>query len=369
MKFRDMSISNRTIDALKDMRYDEPTEVQEKTIPLILEDKEVVVRSKTGSGKTAAFGIGLIELISKDRTKQGLVMVPTRELAIQITKELRDLAKRHRMDIYAIYGGQSIDTQISFLRRGFNIVIGTPGRMLDHIRRGTIRLDNVNWVVLDEADLMLDMGFEEDINAILDETNKEKRLFLFSATIDHKIKSISYRYMQTKPVFVEVGSEDVEEIIERTIVTERRKKLGKLIKILKENPRKRIIIFVATKRSVEYVHDKLNENHINASYLHGDKTQKHREKTIHGFKKGHFNILVATDVASRGLHIENVDIIINFDQANTGDIHKHRIGRTGRMGKTGEAITFKETDPYIPKGERKFVKKLGKRRPHSVYVN
>lgn len=351
MKFREMNISSKTIDALESLGYNKTTEVQEKTIPLILQNKEVVVRSKTGSGKTAAFGVGLIELISKDKNKQALIMVPTRELAIQITDELRDIAKLHNMRIYSIYGGQAIEPQIAMLKTGFNIVVGTPGRMLDHLRRGTIKLDKINWVVLDEADLMLDMGFEQDINAILDETNKNKQMLLFSATIDSKIKSMAHHYMK-HPCFVEIGSEEVEEIEERIIRVKRRKKLGKLIEILRQNLRKKIMIFVATKRSVEYVYEKLNSNGITASYLHGDKTQKQRERTIDGFKRKKFNILVATDVASRGLHIEDVEIIINFDQANSNDVHRHRIGRTGRMGKKGLAITFEEEDPYVPKSQR-----------------
>ncbi|MBN2478500.1 DEAD/DEAH box helicase [Candidatus Micrarchaeota archaeon] len=344
MKFKELGISSKTIDALESIGYDEATEVQEKAIPMILQGKEVIVRSKTGSGKTAAFGISLIELILKDRNKQGVIIAPTRELAIQITDELREIGKRHRMKIYAIYGGQSIGRQISLLSKGFNIVVGTPGRMLDHLRRGTMKLDYVNWVVLDEADLMLDMGFEEDINAILREINPQRQMLLFSATIDSRIKSISRRYMHN-PEIIEVGSKDVEEITEKTIMIKRQDKIGKLIEILNDNPEKRALIFVSTKRAVEKVCRILNKNDINASFLHGDRTQSQREKTINSFKKRHLNTLVATDVASRGLHIEDVELIINFDPAGSKDVHKHRIGRTGRMGKKGEAITFQDDEP------------------------
>jgi len=251
------------------------------------------------------------------------------------------------MRICAVYGGQSIGRQISTLRKGCDIVVATPGRLLDHVRRGTVSLYNTGWVVLDEADRMLDMGFKEDMDAILDETPKDKQMLLFSATIDDQIKRLAYSYMKT-PEIVEVGSEDVPEIEEKTIRLNRKEKIGELVKIIKQDPTKKTIVFTATKRSVEYVCHKLNENGIRAMYLHGGKTQSQREKTMDNFKKDHFNILVATDVASRGLHIENVGLIVNFDKPDSGDTHRHRIGRTGRMGKKGEAITFEETDPYVP---------------------
>ncbi|MFA5050197.1 MAG: DEAD/DEAH box helicase [Candidatus Micrarchaeia archaeon] len=351
MKFEEMNLSARMIDALRNMNYLTPTEVQEKTIPLIFLGKEVVVRSKTGSGKTAAFGIGMIELISKEKNKKGLVVVPTRELAVQITTELRALSQNSKMGIYAIYGGQDMARQISMIQRGFGIVIATPGRLLDHIRRGTIRLENVDLIVLDEADIMLDMGFKEDIDSILKETNEKRKIMLFSATIDSRVKKLSRDYMDN-PEIIEIGSEEVAEIEEKTIILKRREKIGKLVEIIKQNPRTKIIIFAATKNSVEFIYRVLNENRINAQYLHGGKTQNQREKTLDGFKKGHFEILVATDVASRGLHIEDVGIIINFDRAGSQDTYLHRIGRTGRMGKKGIAIKFHEEDPYVP-GEKR----------------
>jgi len=347
MKFREMSISSRTIDALEKMGYVEPTEVQEKTIPLVLEGKEVVVRSMTGSGKTAVFGVGLVELIAKNKGKIGLVIAPTRELTIQITKELTEIGRGYNMRVCAVYGGQSIGRQISTLRKGCDIIVATPGRLLDHVRRGTVNLYNTSWIVLDEADRMLDMGFKEDMDAILDETPKEKQMLLFSATIDDRIKRLAHSYMRS-PEIVEVGSEDVEEIEEKTIRLSRKEKIGELVRIIKQDPTKKTIVFTATKRSVEYVCHKLNENGIRAMYLHGGKTQSQREKTMDNFKRDHFTILVATDVASRGLHIEDVGLIVNFDPPDSGDTHRHRIGRTGRMGKKGEAITFEESDPYVP---------------------
>jgi len=349
MNFKELNISDEVISSLKKLGYTSPTEVQEKVIPQMLSGVEVVVRSRTGSGKTAAFGISLIELIAKDRTKKGLVIAPTRELAIQITNELRAISHDHKFKIYAIYGGQSINKQIENIRSGFDILVGTPGRLLDHINRRTVNMNKTEFVVLDEADLMLDMGFEEDVKDILEKTSKNKKMFLFSATIGDRIKSLSYSYMK-QPKFMEVGSVDVEEIEEEIIRIKRKDKFGKLLEIIKEDENNKIMIFVATKHSVEYISNKLNDAGINARYIHGDKSQNQRERTMNDFKKHRFKILVATDVAARGLQINGVDIIINYDKANTGDTHKHRIGRTGRMGEKGRAITFEDIDPYIPRG-------------------
>lgn len=347
MKFREMSISDRTIAALERMDYIDATEVQEKSLPLILQGKEVIVRSQTGTGKTAAFGVGLIEIIASNRSKKALILAPTRELTLQITKELRTIAKNHRLRIYAIYGGQNMNTQLKLLERGFDIIVATPGRLLDHARRGTIHLAQVNCVVLDEADRMLDMGFKEDIDTILGQTHPKKQMMLFSATIDYRIKDISKDYMK-HPEMIEVGEVKVEAIDEEFIRLTRREKLRALSQILRRNPSSKKIVFVATKRAVEFVCRKLKINGFDARYLHGDKTQNQRERTMREFKEGRFKILVATDVAARGLHIEDVSYIINYDRANSDDMHTHRIGRTGRMGKKGKAITFIEVDPSVP---------------------
>jgi ATP-dependent RNA helicase DeaD len=350
MKFKEMGVNDRTIAALESMGYVDATEVQEKSIPLILQGEELVVRSQTGTGKTAAFGIGIIDIIATDKTKKALVLAPTRELALQITKELRAIAKNQHMNIFAVYGGQDIHGQERLIRQGFEIIIATPGRLLDHYKRGNLELSEFNLVVLDEADRMLDMGFKEDIDSILDKVNEQRQMMLFSATIDNRVKVIANSYMNA-PVLVEAGSEGkVETIEEETVHLTRAEKYRKLREILSSGITTRTIIFVSTQRCAEYLCNRLNEDGINAKDLHGGKSQNQRERVMHAFKEGKFHILVATDVASRGLHIEDISHIINYDVANDPETHTHRIGRTGRMGKEGRAITFIETDAFAPRG-------------------
>jgi ATP-dependent RNA helicase DeaD len=351
MRFSDMHIERRTVTALDEMGYVEATEVQEKALPFILQGEDVAVRSQTGTGKTAAFGIGLIEMITQDRSKKGLVLAPTRELAVQIANEIRSIAKNHRMNIYAIYGGAGMGSQIAHLRRGFDIVVATPGRLLDHVHQGTIHLSSVNCVVLDEADRMLDMGFKPDIDRILRQVNPQRQMMMFSATIEPEIRRIIGDYMSS-PQTIEVGTVGkVAAIGEEFISLSRAEKLDRLKQILGSEPVSRSIVFVASKRGVEHICRALNQHGIEAKYLHGGKSQTQRERTVREFQEGRFRILIATDVAARGLHVEDVSHVINYDQADSAEMHTHRIGRTGRMGKAGRAITFVETDP-LPKMPR-----------------
>ena len=349
MKFNEMSISARTMSALGEMGYIDATEVQEKSIPLLLQGEDIIVRSQTGTGKTAAFGIGLIEIISKDRTKKGLILAPTRELALQITKEIRSIAQNHNLHIFAVYGGAGMGSQTASLRRGFDILVATPGRLLDHVQRGTLKLSYSNIIVLDEADRMLDIGFKRDIDKIMGMTSRERQVLLFSATIDSRIREISSEFMAS-PAIIEVGPVGkVLKIQENFITLSRAEKLQKLKDILLQEPTSRTIVFVASKRGVEYVCHRLNDHNIEARYLHGGKSQSQRESAIRDFQEGRFRILIATDVAARGLHIDNVNHVINYDKADSDDTHTHRIGRTARMGSDGKATTFVETDPLPPK--------------------
>ncbi len=350
VKFWEMGVSEATNDALKRMKYLEATEVQEKTIPFILQGEDVIVRSQTGTGKTAAFGVGLIEIISRDKSKKALILAPTRELAVQITEELHAIAKNHRLHIFAVYGGVSMDPQTDSLRRGFDVLVATPGRLLDHVRRGTASLAKVNCVVLDEADRMLDMGFKEDMDDIMSQVSARKQVMLFSATIDEKIMTISGSYMNT-PEMIEAGPEGkVETIKEEFIELNRREKIRKLKEIIRKEHVTRMIVFVSTKRFTEFVCDKLNEDGIRARCLHGGRTQNQRERVLREFQEGKFGVLIATDVAARGIHVDEVSHIVNYDKAGSEEMHTHRIGRTGRMGKSGKAITFVELDPIEPRG-------------------
>ncbi len=344
MKFSDMSLNEKTLAALDSLNFFEPTEVQIKTIPLLLSGDELIVRSQTGTGKTAAFGIAIIEQIIADKNKKGLILAPTRELAIQITKDLRAISTNHYLRIYAIYGGDDIGRQFRVLKNGYDIIVATPGRLLDHVQRKTIDLPKFNLVVLDEADRMLDMGFREDISNILSRVSSHRQMMLFSATISHEIQDIAEEYMQS-PTLIEVGDAERKNSIEQNMIRlTRREKFDKLKEIIHSEPDSRIIVFVATQRVAEYIGGKLMDQKIKCNYLHGGMRQAKRERIMRDFSEGRFRILVATDVAARGLHIEDVAHIINYDEARDKETHLHRIGRTGRMGKTGKATTFVETD-------------------------
>jgi ATP-dependent RNA helicase RhlE len=244
-----------------------------------------------------------------------------------------------------VYGGTGMGGQIAQLRRGFDILVATPGRLLDHVRQGTLKLAHVNCVVLDEADRMLDIGFKPDIDRILAMVSPERQTLLFSATIDDRIKAMSRSYMKD-PEIVEVGPVGkIEKIYEEAIHLSRAEKLQKLKEILLREPQSRTLVFVRSKRGVEFVCRKLVSQGIGACQIHGDRSQSQRERAVRDFQEGRYRILIATDVAARGLHIDDINHVINYDEADTPDTHTHRIGRTGRMGKPGKATTFRETDP------------------------
>ena len=357
MEFRELGISEGTLYALKKIGYIEPTEVQEKVVPLLLNKKDVFVRSQTGTGKTAAFGISLVELLIKSKDNKSLVLAPTRELALQICKELRSICGRQRINIFAIYGGQDIERQTSMIRQGFDIVIATPGRLLDHSRRGTLDLSEFKLVVLDEADRMLDMGFIDDIRTILAETSQYRTMMLFSATLSAEIKSLARDFMND-PELIEIGEEEkAPNIEEETIYVEKHEKFSALADLLKKHTDEKIMVFASTKRFTETLAKRLHGLRIKCDFLHGDLTQRKREFVLDGFKKGYFSVLVATDLASRGIHVDDVSFVINYDEANDTTTHTHRIGRTGRMGKAGKAITFVEKgqgEDYYSSSPRKF---------------
>jgi ATP-dependent RNA helicase DeaD len=345
MKFTEMRISERTLKSLNELNYVDATEVQEKAIPLILQGDDLMVRSQTGTGKTAAFGIGLIEIVSRDKTKKGLVLAPTRELALQIAKELAGIAKHQKLKIHAVYGGANIETQVRGLRIGYDIVIATPGRLLDHAERGTVKLELFNLVVLDEADRMLDMGFQDELNQVMGGVARERQTMMFSATFDQRIRDTAESYLGV-PEFIEVGAVGkVEKINEEFVELTREQKYPRLRALLRENANAKTMIFVSTKRWADELARRLNHDRIPAREIHGDKSQNQRERTLREFKENRFNVLVATDVAARGLHIDNVEHIVNYDAADSTDTHTHRIGRTARMGKEGKATTFVEVAP------------------------
>ncbi|MEG2192822.1 MAG: DEAD/DEAH box helicase [Oscillospiraceae bacterium] len=331
--------------ALEDMGFEKPTEIQEKAIPLILQGKDVIGKSQTGSGKTVAFGVPAIELIDDTISKkltQVLVLCPTRELAIQATNEFRKLTKyTHSVKTLAVYGGQPIGRQIPLLRTGAQIVVGTPGRVMDHIRRKTLKLNSLKMVVLDEADEMLNMGFREDIETILKEVPQERQTVLFSATMPKAIMDIVDNF-QKDPVMISVAAKQmtVETIKQYYIDCPKGHKADVLFALVRDYDVKLSIVFCNTKKMVDELTAAMRENGIAARGLHGDMRQRERDNVMYDFRKGTVNMLIATDVAARGIDVDDVEAVFNFDIPLQQEYYVHRIGRTGRAGKEGLSFTL-----------------------------
>jgi len=341
MKFSDLKLNRKTLEALEKLGYVEPTEVQEKAVPEIIEGHNLIIRSQTGTGKTAAFGIGIIERIAAGESKKGLILTPTRELALQVCKELQAIGLVHQMRVFAVYGGQSITVQIKDLRGGVDILVATPGRLLDLNRRGVVSIPDFDTIILDEADHMLDMGFADEMTDILRQLPEQRTMLLISATIDESILNIASKYIP-KAKTIEIGEiEVVATIKEEHVETIRREKFAELLRILKSHVGVKTIIFMETKRGTMWLEEKLSyKGFKNVDMLQGDMSQSRRNAVLSKFKAGKIDILVATNVAARGLHIDEVGLIINYDKAESEETHLHRVGRTGRMGAEGKVINF-----------------------------
>lgn len=345
MKFQELNISDEIKKAVKDLGYEEATPIQEKSIPAIMEGKDVIGFSQTGSGKTASFGIPAIELVDMTMNKklnQVLILCPTRELALQAAEELRKFAKYIKgLNVVSIFGGQNIERQFKHLREGSHIVVGTPGRVMDHIRRKSLKLEQLKMVVLDEADEMLNMGFREDIETILKDTPDDRQTILFSATMPKEILDITNNY-QKNPELIKIKNKQmtVDSIEQRFYLVDKNKKKSATALLLRYYRPKLAIIFCNTKRMVDELVDFLGKNKFLAQGLHGDVKQQQRTNVMNQFKKGTFNILVATDVAARGIDVNNLDIVINYDLPEDNEYYVHRIGRTGRAGNEGKSFTL-----------------------------
>ncbi len=343
MKFHELEIQEELMKAITDMGFEEATPIQGKAIPVILEGRDIVGQAQTGTGKTAAFAIPMLQNIDKnEKNVQAVVLCPTRELAIQVAEEIRKLCKyMHGIKILPVYGGQDIVKQIRSLKAGVQVVIGTPGRVMDHMRRKTVKLGNIKMVILDEADEMLNMGFRDDIETILKDTPAERQTVLFSATMPKPIMDIAKTYQKNAQIIKVVKKELTVTNIEQYYFEVRPKNkeeiLSRLIDIY--NP-KLSIIFCNTKKKVDELVSALQGRGYFAEGLHGDLKQQQRDRVMNGFRNGKTEILVATDVAARGIDVDDVDIVFNYDLPQDDEYYVHRIGRTGRAGKTGMAFSF-----------------------------
>lgn len=340
--FKELGIKQELIDLLSNNGIKTPTPIQEKTIGKIIGGKDIIGEAQTGTGKTLAFLLPMIQGIDVEKKQiQGLIMAPTRELAIQTTEEAKKLSGPFGINILAIYGGQDVFKQLRKLENGVHLVIGTPGRILDHIRRDSINLGYTRFFVLDEADVMLNMGFLNDIEDILSKTPKRRQTMLFSATIPKGLRNLAKKYMKdVETVRIETTNVILDEIKQVVIKTTDRGKEEALINIIKEENPFMAIIFCRTKRRVKTLNIHLQEAGFITDEIHGDLSQSKRERVMKSFRKMEIPLLVATDVAARGLDVEGITHIFNYDIPEDPDSYIHRIGRTGRAGEKGKAYTF-----------------------------
>jgi superfamily II DNA/RNA helicase len=348
LNFKDFELSENILEAIEKLGYKKPSEVQQKVIPLILENKDLVVKSQTGSGKTAAFAIPICEKIElEENSPQVLILAPTRELALQIKDDFTNIGRFKRIRSAAIYGKEPISLQINALKQRVHVIAGTPGRVMDHIERNTMNLEKIKYLVIDEADEMLNMGFIDQVKAIIKELPKKRLTLLFSATIPEEILNLCDAYMNS-PVNIEVESKSTTaNAIEQTYYeTEREDKFDLLNKIIYTSLPESSIIFCRTKVNVDTVVSQMKAKGYSCDALHGGMLQADRTEIIKSFKRGDFMFLIATDVAARGIDVDNITHVINYDIPLEKESYVHRIGRTGRAGNKGFAITFVSPKEY-----------------------
>ncbi len=341
--FKELHLSKEMQKAITDMGFEEATPIQAQSIPYMLEGKDVIGQAQTGTGKTAAFGIATLERIDpQNRGLQAVILCPTRELAIQVAEELKKLSKYKRgIEILPVYGGQPIDRQIRALKRGVQVIIGTPGRVMDHLDRRTLKMDGVKIIILDEADEMLDMGFREDIEIIMRKIPKERQTILFSATMSRPILDLTKKY-QNKPQMIKLAHKEmtVPEVEQFYFEVKQQAKTEALCRLIDLHDLKLSLVFCNTKRRVDELVETLKSRGYLADGLHGDLQQRQRDTVMSKFRKREIEILVATDVAARGIDVGDIEAVFNYDISPDDEYYLHRIGRTARAGKGGQAFTF-----------------------------
>ncbi len=379
-RFEDLDLSKIMLAALKEARYEVPSPIQASMIPLAMDGCDVIGQARTGTGKTAAFAIPILEQLEPQRRSQGpqaLILAPTRELAVQVRGEVAKLGYGRRLNCVAVYGGKPIRGQIEKLNQGAHIVVGTPGRVIDHVQRGTLKLDNLWCVVLDEADRMLDIGFRPDIEKILRKCPEDRQTFLLSATIPPPIERLSRKYMY-EPEMVDLSPQGitVDTIEQRYFTVDPRKKFDLLVRLIQREEPAQMIVFCRTKRGTDKIQRRLAKKLDNVCCMHGDMQQSARDNVMERFRSGKFRFLVATDVVGRGIDVTSVSHIVNYDIPEYSDDYVHRVGRTGRMGKEGIAFTFvsPEEGTQLTRIEQGINKQLKRDSiegfdPHAVYEN
>ena len=340
--FEKLGLSPEILDAVRALGFERQFPIQEAVIPLLRQGSDVIGQAHTGTGKTAAFGIPMLEIVDeKNLNIQALVLVPTRELAVQVASDINAYGKFTRKRTLAIYGGQSIRLQFRALKDCPQIVVGTPGRVIDHLERGSLHLEKVHFVVLDEADRMLDMGFINDVEHILTKTRSKRQIAFFSATMSKEVLKLARRHMKNpREVLIEPDDLNVKQISQYYCQVNHDRKLDALLRILQDKKVQRVIVFCRTKRSTFWLNQSLRRSNQDAIALNGDLTQHQRDVAMNSFRRGQSRILVATDLAGRGLDVNGVTHIINYDVPQDPYAYFHRIGRTGRAGKSGTAVTI-----------------------------
>lgn len=349
MRFIDLNLSSELLRAIVDLGFESPSEVQEASIPIILEGRDVLAQAQTGTGKTASFGIPIIEGMEEDADDlQALVLVPTRELARQVSEELKKLSKYKKfIKIVPIYGGADMGKQLRDLKKGASIVVGTPGRVMDHMKRKTIRLDGLKFLTFDEADEMFDMGFRDDMKTIIEKTNPDRQTLFFSATFDNDIREFSRLYQRNPAkVIIEKKELTAEKIEQFYLELNRNMKTEILNRLILIHKPKKSIIFCNTKRMVEALEVEIAQRGYKVDSLHGDMRQSSRDNVMKKFRNGTIDVLIATDVAARGLDVSDIDLVFNYDLPQQAEYYVHRIGRTARAGKKGASFTFVTSRDY-----------------------
>ncbi|WP_239615079.1 DEAD/DEAH box helicase [Cohnella mopanensis] len=341
--FSDYQLSEEIIRALKDLGYEKPTEVQSRVVPVALEKRDLTVKSRTGSGKTAAFGIPVCELVEWEENKpQALILTPTRELAVQVNEDITNIGRFKRIKATSLYGKESFSKQTAQLKQKTHVIVGTPGRVMDHIERGTLELERIRYLVIDEADEMLNMGFIEQVEKIIQKLPKERVTLLFSATLPKDVEKLCHKIMRN-PVDIEIASVPgaANTLIDHSLIAVKEGDKPKLLLdlLVVENPDS-CIIFGRTQEQVDRVYQQLDRLGIRSGKIHGGMEQEDRFKVMNEFRKGTFRYLVATDVAARGIDIDNITHVIHYDLPQDAEGYVHRSGRTGRAGKAGKAISF-----------------------------